>query len=216
MALSPLVSAEDFTTAFPRDLDDGETARLDYLLTAASNAIRSFCRRDFTATSSTIRVKPIGDKAILPNPPITSITSVKRVNGDGTLTGFAGWAWDGGVTLYGMGATNSPMVNAPESWNDDGYVPLVEVTYSHGDADIPPIVTDVVIAMVARVLNQPGGDAAVDGVTTVSDTTGPLSHSTGFGQNVLPGIVPRLAMSDKRILREAGLAARTNRTVQLA
>lgn len=214
MPLDPLVSVDDFTSAFPRTLDEDETARLANLLGSASAAVRSFCRRDFTAASSTIRVKPLGDKAILPNPPITAITSVKRVNFDGTTTAFVGWAWDGGVTLYGMGIALSPMINAPELWND-GYTPLVEITYSHGDDEVPPVIADVVIAMVARVLNQPDGASAMDGVTTVTDTTGPLSHSAGFGQNALPGIVPRLAMSDKRILREAGYAARMNRTVQL-
>lgn len=215
MSLDPLVNADDFTTAFPRDLTDAETGRLDYLLGAASNAIRSFCRRDFTATSSTLRIKPLGDKVILPNPPVTSITSVKRVNFDGTLTGFAGWAWDGGVTLYGMSCLGSPMINAPEAWLDDNYTPLVEVTYSHGDAEIPPAATDTVIAMVARVLNQPDGGNAVDGVTSVSDTTGPLNHNVNYGTSAAPGIVPRLSAADKQALRDAGLCARTNRTVQL-
>ena len=71
----------------------------------------------------------------MPNPPITAVTSVKRVNFDGTLTAFAGWVWDGGVTLYGMAIIGSPMINAPEAWADNWYTPLVEVTYSHGDAE---------------------------------------------------------------------------------
>lgn len=215
MSLDPLVSVDAFTAAFPRDLTDSEQGRLDYLLGAASNAVRAFCRRDFTATSSTLRIKPLGDKAILPNPPVTGITSVKRINFDGSTTVFAGWLWDGGVTLYGLACIGSPMINAPEIWLDDDYTPMVEVTYTHGEEAIPPAVTDRVIAMVARVLQQPDGVNAVEGATGSSDTVGPFNHNVNFTGAPLPGIVPQLSERDKQILRDAGVTARVNRTVQL-
>jgi hypothetical protein len=215
VSLDPLVSTDDFASAFPRDLTDTEAGRLDYLLGSASGQVRAFCRRDFTATSSTIRVKPLGDKVTLPNPPITGITSVKRVNFDGTTTAFVGWMWDGGVTLYGMGCIGSPMINAPEAWFDDYYTPLVEVTYTHGDADIPPVVTDVVIAMVARVLNQPDPANALDGTTGISETRGPFSRNLNFAGNPSAGVVPRLSASDKQTLRDAGFGANAAYTVQL-
>lgn len=215
MALDPLVTVDGFTAAFPRALTDAENGRLDYLLGAASNAVRAFCRRDFTAASSTLRIKPLGDKVILPNPPITAVTSVKRVNFDGTLTAFAGWVWDGGVTLYGMAIIGSPMINAPEAWADNWYTPLVEVTYSHGDAEVPAAAQDRVIAMVARVLNQPDASTAYEGATGSSETVGPFNHNVNFTGAPLPGVVPQLSDRDKQILRDAGLCARVNRTVQL-
>ena len=215
MTLDPLVSADDFTAAFPRDLTEAENNRLEYLLGAASNAVRGFCRRDFTEGASTLRIKPLGDKVILPNPPITAVTSVKRVNFDGTLTAFAGWVWDGGVTLYGMAIIGSPMINAPEAWADNWYTPLVEVTYSHGDTEVPAAAQDRVIAMVSRVLNQPDAATAYEGSTGSSETVGPFNRNVNFTGAPLPGVVPQLSDRDKQILRDAGLCARANRTVQL-
>lgn len=215
MTLDPLVSTDEFTAAFPRDLTTAELDRMDYLLGAASSSVRAFCRRDFTAASSTLRIKPLGDKLILPNPPITAVTSVKRVNFDGSLIGFAGWAWDGGVTVYGMSCLGSPMINAPEVWLDDVYTPLVEVTYSHGDAVIPTAAQDRVIAMVARVLQQPDATTAYEGATGTSETVGPFNRNVNFTGAPLPGVVPQLSDRDKQILRDAGLCARVNRTVQL-
>lgn len=208
--MDPLVTLGTFVAAVGRPLTADELPRLTYLLTSASNAVRSYCRRDFTSGSSTMRIKPIGDMVKLPNAPVTGITSVYRVNFNGSLTGFAGWAWDGGQTVFGMGGIGAPMINAPEDWFDEEYVPFVEITYTHGGDVAPPVALDVVIAMVARVLNAP---SAIEGMT--SQTAGPFA--VGMGANsATPGVTPKLSDEDKQRLRDAGLTAgRGNTTVAL-
>lgn len=208
MSPEPLVKSEDVTAAMPRPLTSNESGRMDVLIASASAAVRGFCRRDFAASTSTIRVKPLGDMAKLPNAPVTGIVEVKRVNFDGSTTAFAGWLWDGGQELHGLACIGSPMINAPEIWTEDPYTPMVEITYEHGYAEVPQVISDVVVGMIVRVLLAP---SAVEGIR--SETTGPYSYQSATPS---PGVLPKLSDDDKQRLREAGYASsRSYTTVAL-
>jgi hypothetical protein len=205
--LAPLATVDDLAERAGRDLTQAEQDRAATLLASASSKVRRFCRRDFSpVTGDVLRIKPIGDKVILPNAPATAVTSVKRINYDGTKTALAGWAWDGGDTVY-VDSVGSPMINAPEEWSDDPYIPLVEVTWDHGDAVSVDLV-DIVCAMTMRVLNNSSG---VEGV--LSETAGPFAIRRN---DPAPGGSPKLSNDDKQQLRDLGYAsASAATTVQL-
>jgi len=209
VSLDPLVTQDEIEERLDRDLTATEIAGLPAKLRDASAAVRSFCRRDFTAViGDVLRIKPIGDRVRLPNAPVTAVTSVKRVNADGSTQAFAGWAWDGGENLFGLCAMGSPMINVPEAWLDDDYTPMVEVTYDHGDTEVPDTVAAVVCAMIIRVLNAPGG--GVEGLR--SETIGPYAYGLA---GATPGKRPRLSEEDKKELREAGFGTARLGTVML-
>jgi hypothetical protein len=105
MAVTQLAMTADVRAALGRDLTTVETIRAEPILDKASELFRNRSGQDFTAGTSTVRLKVNGGKVYLPQRPATAVTKVVIVLDDGTelpvtyiqhgqwLTVSYGWTW---------------------------------------------------------------------------------------------------------------------------
>jgi hypothetical protein len=185
--MSALATAADVSTMLGRALTADEQARVSSLLELASAACRAEARQEFTSQTYTTITRPVGGLIRLGQRPVSSITSVKLINDDGTVgTGVAGWTFDG-VDTVNVGDITGLVINGPEDWEPDS----VEITYVAGWATIPDDVKIVCADMVRLALLGPQGPM-------VSETIG--SYSYRLADNAVGGAV---AMTDghRHILR---------------
>jgi hypothetical protein len=153
-------------------VDNTIRAKLQKQLDDASVVVRNYCRRDFTAGTSTIRLRPRGDKVTLPERPVRAVTAVSSVVTYGTstqVTPLSYWSWVAGPEIQ-LG-DQSLVINGPTLDFSDGDT-WVEVTYDHGFAVVPDDVVSVVANMALRTFTIPGG-GLVD-----MQTVGPYSART--------------------------------------
>lgn len=160
--------------------------KLQKQLDDASVVVRNYCRRGFTAGTSTIRLRPRGNKITLPERPVRAVTAVRSVVTFGAtaqVTPLSYWSWVAGPEVR-LGDPNL-VINGPTlDWsNDDTWV---EVTYDHGFATVPDDVVAVVANMALRTFTIPGGgivDMQTVGPYTARTASfaagGPLSLSGG-------------------------------------
>lgn len=156
-SLPSLADLSDVEDRLGRDLDAEESRRAAALLSDASTVVRNYTRRDFTLGSSTERFRPRGRKVYLPQRPVVSITAVSSVlsfNTTETVTPLAFWSWPGGHEI--LLGDSTLVINGPTfDWSDTDV--WVEVSYSHGFAEVPDDVLAVVANMVVRTLTAPKG-----------------------------------------------------------
>jgi hypothetical protein len=171
--LDPLATTDDLAERMQRTLSDDELTRAFYLLADASATIRAYCRRDFTTTESTERVRVKNGRLRLPNGPVTAVDSIADMNGnDVTFTWYAGNVID---------FTVSPL-------NEWEIVPLstplkyVDVTYTHGYAEIPEVVVKIVCRIAATALDSPAEDAGSqsESIAGYSYTRGAIAAAGGL------------------------------------
>ncbi|MBA8925936.1 hypothetical protein BC739_003135 [Kutzneria viridogrisea] len=147
---------------------------MQVLLGDASAVIRQHTRQAFTRAQTTERIRPIGDKAVLPQHPVISVDSVAVVDplqANNLLPiPLAAWLWDGGQELW-LGQMGT-VINLPEDTLDlfQFATPLLQVTYTHGWDTIPDIVKAVTCSMVLRSLDLPGPGGIA------SQTVGPFGY----------------------------------------
>lgn len=187
--MNPLATPDDVTARYPGTLSADQAARLPSLLADASTVVRSYTRQQFDPATTTERIRPIGERVLLRQRPVTAVTAVAIVdmlqNNNLLALPLGAWIWDGGQEIW-IGAIN-PVINLPD---DVTYLlqyetPLMQVTYQHGYGATPDDVVTVVCSMVCRVLDTPGptsmssstvgalayrlSPAAMDGVLGLTD-----------------------------------------------
>lgn len=185
-ALADLADVED---RLGRDLDATESRRAQALLVDASAVVRAYCRRDFTRATTTARLRPRGDKVVLPMRPVLAVTEVFAVQSFGTTllrTPMSFWNWPGGHEVY-LG-DQTLVINGPTlDWDD--HQTWCDVTYNHGFDEVPGDIVTVVANLVMKNLTVPGGgviDMETVGPYNVRYATytsaGPLGLSDGDRQ----------------------------------
>lgn len=196
--MANLATKADLVARLGRDITCDEDTRIEALLADASALVRAFTGQDFSLTSGdALTIRAQGGMIRLPQRPVTAVTSVVAIGGNGapdvTLTDW----WFDGIDQIRIGAGNY-VINLPEVWwdDEDGYPGTFRVTYSHGYAAVPPDVVAVVCGMVLRTVTAP---TVAGGV--VSETIGPYSYrldSAGAGTSVALGEMERKALSRYR------------------
>lgn len=123
----------------------------------ASAAVRAYTGQSFDVATTTDRLRMRSGVARLPQRPATAVTAVQAVTG-GPLAFF----WDGAERVYLQHLGLIPYVNylVPEAMRE-----LVDVTYTHGYATVPPDVLAVVCNVAARTLGSTPDEGALTGVT---------------------------------------------------
>ena len=163
--MAALASKNDLVARLGRDVTCEEDARIEALLADASALVRAYTGQSFEETAGAqVTLRAQGGLIRLPQRPVTAVTSVVAIGGNGapdlTLTD---WWWDG-LDLIRIGG-GEYVINLPEKWwdSEDGYPGTFRVTYSHGYASPPADVVAVVCGMVLRTLTAP---TSVGGVTS--------------------------------------------------
>lgn len=157
--MAALASQADIELRLGRELTEAERQRVEALLEDSSAQVRSYTRQSFDlVTDDEVVTRPVGDRIVLPQRPVTAVTRVVALAGiegapDITLTD---WGWDGIDTVkVGVG---DYVINLPEVWwDEDGYPGTYRVTYSHGYATVPGDVVAVVCGIVGRGFANPNG-----------------------------------------------------------
>lgn len=197
--MDPLASLTDLSDRLGRPLTAAEEARGQALLADSSALVRSFTGQDFARTDDEIVVLRAQQGEIrLPQRPVINVTAVVAVGAGGAPDlPVTGWQWDG-IDIVRT-AVDSPSINLPEVWYDEeveAYPGTYRVTYSHGDAAVPPDVVAVVARMALRTMTAP---SMAGGLT--SETIGPYSYRTD-GSGVGTAVV--MTDDDRKMLELAG------------
>jgi len=157
MALSTLAQITDVEARIARTVVDDERVQVQAQLEDASAVVRNYCRRDFTQTSSTDVFRAVGEAVTLTNRPVISVEAIAALGLGGVRTTLPTWFWDGQDRIWVSGGPAQYVLNLPESLYDlAGESQLVEVTYTHGYAEIPADIVAVVAGMVVRTQTIPG------------------------------------------------------------
>jgi hypothetical protein len=202
-----LASVDDIQARYPGNLAADALTRIAALLDDASAVVRSYTRQQFTQSQTTTRIRPVGHKVILAQRPVTSVDTVSLVDSlqPGGLIALpvGSWMWDGGAELWIGGL--DVVVNLPDEVTQllRYEIPLIEVTYTHGYAEVPADVVSVVCSMVARVIDIPGP------VGMQYQTVGPFGYR--LSATAQEGILS-LTPSEQRVL---DVYRRKTRTVEL-
>lgn len=179
-------------------------ARLPSLLADASAVVAAYCRQTFTTATTTERIRPIGDRVRLRQSPVATVDSVALVDmlqaSQLIMFPLGAWLWDGGQEIW-LGGLNT-VINLPDQVTHllQYQTPLMEVTYTHGYADIPEPVVAVVCSMVLRFIDIPAS------VGMPSTTVGALSYR--LSSTAEDGILG-LTASEQRTLAPYRRAATT-------
>lgn len=156
--MTALATVEDVEARLGRGLTTEETIRVEAMLADVSAMVRSYTGQTFTVTADDqVTLRGIGGEIRLPQRPVTSVSAVVAIGGEGLPdVPLVDWAWDGIDTIrVGEG---SFVINLPEVWwDDDGYPGTYRVTYSHGDERTPADVLAVICGVVLRVFSNPNG-----------------------------------------------------------
>lgn len=173
MALEPLATVDDLEDRLQRTLAESEQIRADTLLRDASATVRAYCRRDFTASESTTRVRVKNGRLRIPNAPVTAVSSITDMNGnDVTFTWYAGDVID--FTVAPLNEWEIVPLSSPLKY--------VDVTYTHGYDEIPEVVVKIVCRIAATALDSPAEDAGTqsESIAGYSYTRGTVAASGGL------------------------------------
>lgn len=166
--MTALATLNDVTGRLGRTLTQAETDRLALLIDDASAAVRAYTGQEFTAATSTVRLRAQAGNVRLPQHPVTAVTAVANTNGTAVLH-----TWYFGQLVWL--ASSMLVVNGPTWGTATGRGPqYVDVTYTHGYAAIPADVVAVVCQMAGRALGTTPGEGGVQ-----SETIGGYNYSLG-------------------------------------
>jgi hypothetical protein len=146
VALPPFATAADLAAATQRS--ELDPAAADLALASASAVIRSWTRQSITQViDDVVKLRVLHhSELVLPQRPVTSVSRV-RVN---SLT-LLDWVLSGDRLLRTGGWRRLP---GTTTYPDPG---LVEVTYTHGYAEVPDEVRAVCLDLAAMTLTNPRG-----------------------------------------------------------
>jgi hypothetical protein len=174
MTLPNLATTDDVAAILGRSLTSAETTSATRLLAMASGQVRRYTRQTLSLVTDDSVVLPgnWGHVLVLPQRPVSSVTSVTFSNGiapttqwklvnDSLFLGtgaympdYSGSIW-GGQALWGPAGSN----NAPQATGSTWQGPQTQITvvYTHGYTDIPQDIVNEVAGMVAMQLNTDVG-----------------------------------------------------------
>lgn len=202
MPLQPLATQGDVEALLGRSLAPQEQARIDALLSKVSAMVRNRSGQKFSLLQSTTRLRAIDGKLKLVQKPVVSVDQLEVVNWDGSLTSYSPGVWwfDGIDTIAGVTLESNVIVNSPAIWADRVMPAAFQVTYTHGEAEIPEDINGIVCSAVLRALgaSSPSG--------TVSETVGQYSYR--LDPTAVGGFIGLLD-DEIKILRRYKRAART-------
>lgn len=174
MSLPDLATLDDVAAFLQRELTPLEITNGARLITMASGLVRRYTRQNITQVVDDVVTMPGNWSNVLdlPQRPVTAVSSVTmngatmpstqwRLVDDRLFVGTGSWQTDYGTMLWGGPALYGPAgsVNGPQatgaSWQ--GPQARVQVTYTHGFAEVPADVTNVVAGMVALAIASPVG-----------------------------------------------------------
>ena len=156
--MGALATVDDLQVRLGRDLSESEVAQATALLADASAVIRSYTGQAFDVIEGdTAILRSQGGTIRLPQRPVTSVSSVVALGGEGMPdVSVLDWIFDG-IDQIRIGS-GSFVINTPAVWwDDDGYPGTFRVTYSHGYETVPADVVAVACASLLRVLGNPQG-----------------------------------------------------------
>lgn len=154
--LAPLATTDDLDA---RTIAWDDQTLAETYLNVASAAVRDAAGVPISRVTSTVAL--VGDCSpwlSLPGPPVVSVSSVNL--GDEALTEGTDWALSGGLLFRVYG------------WRAAGLLPApVTVTYTHGLAEVPADIVDLVCRMTASALvaaasEEDGAGLAVDRIVS--------------------------------------------------
>lgn len=140
------------------ETDPTDSARVQFLLDAASAAVRHYTGQTFTRETTTDRLRVRGGRIRLPQRPVNAVTAVATPTGIGLVENST-WAFDGAETIF-----------VECVWEGLYFPPLLprdqlDVTYDHGYDEIPADVVAVVCGIVLRSYGTPAETGGMTGET---------------------------------------------------
>lgn len=153
----PLVTVEDIEAALGRPLTDSESARATFIADKLAEAFRQRARQTFTVEAYTHRLKVDAGGRVVPTR--APLVSVEAVTTD-----------DGQAIPYNV-RHGFIQVGAPAN-------EFVVVTYEAGLSEVPAAVRLQLADSARRILLIP--DAAAQGVTQMTETTGPFTQTRQY------------------------------------
>lgn len=195
--MTALATTDDLAARLGRVLSGTEQVRAGALLDDASALIRAYTGQTFTQVVGDVAVLRVqGGIVRLPQRPVTAVTSVVAIGGDGVPdVTVMDYVFDG-IDQIRVGE-GSFIINLPEVWwDDDGYPGTFRVTYSHGYAQVPGDVIAVACGMVLRTITAPTTSGGVTGETIGSYSYRLETADTGL--SVMLGQTERQALARYR------------------
>lgn len=196
--MAALATVEDLKARLGRELTEAEQARAEALLADASAMIRAYTGQEFDLVEDDEVVLRVQSGVVrLPQRPVTDVTSVVAIGGDGVPdVAIVDYIFDG-IDQIRIGE-GSFVINLPAIWwDDDGYPGTFRIIYSHGYQNPPADVVAITCGMVLRTLTAPTMAGGVTG-----ETIGSYSYrldSAGAGTAVVLSGDDRKALTRYRI-----------------
>ncbi len=153
-ALATVDQVNDLAESDPTD-----TARVEFLLDAVSEAVRRYTGQTFTRETTTDRLRVKGGRIRLPQRPVNAVTAVETPAGV-ALAENTTWSFDGLETVYVPCRVWADLYAPPLLPAD-----MLDVTYDHGYTTIPADVVGIVCGVVMRVIGTPAETGGLIGET---------------------------------------------------
>lgn len=181
---------------------DVDNATADLVIASAQAAARRYGPRAFIAAGTHTIVVPVHKgTATLPRP-VTAVTSVSWVTGNGPTVAASGWAFDGMATLSGLDycnpGTGQQLAQYPPPTS-------VQVTYTGGYATVPADVKGVVLALAGRMYDNPRG------LRSATTTVGQFTEGEQYAGGGADLAAAQLLASEIKTLRAYRRVAATSR-----
>jgi len=160
--MESLATLEQLETRMSSDIVD--TQRAVALLAGASATVRSYTGQHITQATTTDRVKVKRGWVRLPQGPVTAVSTVLDTNANTIL-----FEW-----LAGNKVQIQPNLDTFSFVPWQGGIKWVDVTYTHGYADVPEDIVVVVCQIAGRAYGTSPEQSAVS-----SEGIGSYSYSTG-------------------------------------
>jgi hypothetical protein len=176
MPLPPLAQVSDVEERLARELTDAELVRIAHLLEDASAAVRARAGQIFTEVEDDeVTLERTGGRVILPQRPVTAVTSVEDPNGTAVMH-----TWTAGDDWVDV-APNVPDAFAWFPWRNG--IRRYTVTYDHGYAEIPADIVGVVCQIASRALGRPADQAGItqENIDGYGYSIGSAAAAGGFG-----------------------------------
>jgi hypothetical protein len=170
MSLPPLVGVADVTARLPSTVTV-EIPRVTALILDASATARRISKQEFSVQQTTVGIRPIGHRILLPQSPVISVDDISiRLPNSSTMVAIPGWYWDGSDEVWLT--DGGSIINLAEEllFVMQYQTPMCFVQYTHGYTEVPDDVVGVVCSMVNRIITAPG----LGGV--ISETVGEYSY----------------------------------------
>lgn len=164
--MTALADASEVEARLGREFTAAEIGRIGFLLDDVSAVVRSYCGRQFTSGSATVRLRASNGTIWLPERPVTAVTAVEDINGNAVS-----FVWNGldKVTVGSAAPLNSFEINYSYTMGPR----VFDVTYT-GGSGVPDDVKAVVCQMAARALGRPADEAG-----TTQESIAGYSYSVG-------------------------------------